>query len=281
MTKSVNPLKQYFRQPAIYLQLPSKGEFWADGSLALPETGELPVLPMTAIDEITYRTPDALFNGQAVVNVLQSCIPNVKNGWEAPAVDVNAMLIGIRIASYGHDMDVGTTCPECNTDAEVTIDLRVMLDAVKMPDYTKTIQYGDLEITFQPITYRDQNKTNQLQFEAQRQVQAITLNEVMPDAEKVIELNKALGRITELTLEALKWSIASIRTPQAMVTEPEHIQEFLQNCDRKLFMSIRDRIVEMRTNADLPPIAVKCENCGHEYEQSVQLDMASFFEAAS
>ncbi len=281
MTKSVNPLKQYFRQPAIYLQLPSKGEFWADGSLALPETGELPVLPMTAIDEITYRTPDALFNGQAVVNVLQSCIPNVKNGWEAPAVDVNAMLIGIRIASYGHDMDVGTTCPECNTDAEVTIDLRVMLDAVKMPDYSKTIQYGDLEITFQPITYRDQNKTNQLQFEAQRQVQAITLNEVMPDAEKVIELNKALGRITELTLEALKWSIASIRTPQAMVTEPEHIQEFLQNCDRKLFMSIRDRIVEMRTNADLPPMGVKCENCGHEYEQSVQLDMASFFEAAS
>ena len=55
-----NPLKQYFRQPAIYIRLPSQGKNYPEGSLNMPPTGELAVYPMTAIDEITYRTPDAL-----------------------------------------------------------------------------------------------------------------------------------------------------------------------------------------------------------------------------
>ena len=64
MTQSANPLKQYFRQPAIYLRLPTGGKYWPPGSIELTHNGEFSVYPMTAIDEITYRTPDALFNGQ-------------------------------------------------------------------------------------------------------------------------------------------------------------------------------------------------------------------------
>jgi hypothetical protein len=99
-----NPLQQYFRQPAIYVKLPSQGKFYANNTLDLPPTGELPVYPMTAIDEITYRTPDALFNGQSTVNVLQSCVPNIKNGWAVPAMDIDTLLVAIRIASYGHNI---------------------------------------------------------------------------------------------------------------------------------------------------------------------------------
>jgi hypothetical protein len=60
-----NPLAKFFRQPAIYVRLPSQGRNWVTGTINYPESGELAVLPMTAIDEITYRTPDALFNGEA------------------------------------------------------------------------------------------------------------------------------------------------------------------------------------------------------------------------
>ena len=80
---SNNPLTQYFRQPAIYVKLPSNGNFYPESSIDLAVNGEYPVLPMTAIDEITYRTPDALFNGQAVVSVIQSCLiikGETKNG---------------------------------------------------------------------------------------------------------------------------------------------------------------------------------------------------------
>jgi hypothetical protein len=74
---SNNPLTQYFRQPAVYVKLPSGGKYYSEGAIVMPANQELPVYPMTAIDEITYRTPDALFNGNAVVNVIKSCIPNI------------------------------------------------------------------------------------------------------------------------------------------------------------------------------------------------------------
>ena len=120
MSQNANPLKQYFRQPAVYLRLPSDGQFWPQGSLEMPANKELPVLPMTAIDEITYRTPDALFNGQAVVNVIQSCVPNIRDAWSAPGADINSILIAIRMASFGHEMELNSTCPACNCSGRVT-----------------------------------------------------------------------------------------------------------------------------------------------------------------
>ncbi len=280
MTQTANPLRHFFRQPAIYLRLPSDGNFWPEGDIAMTQNRELPVLPMTAIDEITYRTPDALFNGQAVISVIQSCIPNIKNAWSAPGLDVNAILIAIRIASYGHNMGISTTCPKCQTEEQYEIDLRNMLDQISSPDYTQTITHGDLEIAFQPVSYKNQNDTNQMQFEEQRMIRAIPGSD-LPDDEKIQKLNAALKRITELTVDAMKFSIASIRTPQALVTEPEFIQEFLNNCDRNLFSKIRDRVIELRVASDLKPVKIVCTNCSNEYEQSMNLDQASFFETAS
>ena len=71
----VNPLKKHLRQPKIYIKLPSQGKYWHPNAIDFPESGELPVYAMTARDEITFKTPDALLNGQATVDVIQSCMP--------------------------------------------------------------------------------------------------------------------------------------------------------------------------------------------------------------
>lgn len=280
MTKSANPLRQYFRQPAIYLRLPTGGKYWTEGSINLPENQELPVLPMTAIDEITYRTPDALFNGQAVVSVIQSCVPAIADAWQAPTIDLNAILVAIRIASYGHGMEITSTCPACTTQEDFELDLRTVLAQMSEPDFTKTVRQGDLEIVFRPITYRHQNEANQKQFEEQRVVQQIP-DSNLPDLEKIQRLNEALRKITELTVDALKWSIQSIRTPQAIVNESEHIAEFLSNCDRKLFAAIRDHVIGLRESSELKPVHIKCGSCGHEHDQTLTLDMTNFFAPAS
>jgi hypothetical protein len=280
MTQSANPLKQYFRQPAIYLQLPSKGNFWPEKSINMPANGELPVLPMTAIDEITYRTPDALFNGQAVVSVIQSCIPSIKDAWQAPTADIDALLVAIKIASYGHSMDFGTTCPNCKHETDYALDLRTVLDQMKSPDFDTPIIHGDLEIRFQPIHYKTQHDINQQQFEQQRKVQLIPGSD-LPEEQKLELLAEAIQRITEITIDALKFSVSSIRTPSAIVTDPEHINEFLKNCDRQLFNEIKDRVVEMRQSTELKPLHFTCGECQHEYDQPLTLDMASFFAPAS
>jgi hypothetical protein len=275
-----NPLRQYFRQPSIYIKLPSQGQNYPAGTLNMPANGELPVYPMTAIDEITYRTPDALFNGQATVNVIQSCLPNIKDAWAVPSIDLDTILIAIRIASYGHDMDFATSCPACNDTAERTIDLRTMLDALRSPDYASHITHGDLEIYFRPLSYKNLNDNSQLQFEQQKLLQVIP-DSAVSDADKMTALTRAFKQLTEITVRSLSISITMIKTPQALVSEQPFIEEFLKNCDRELFNQIRDHVLQLREQSELQPLKLQCTACNNKYEQALTLDMASFFAPAS
>jgi hypothetical protein len=277
---SNNPLKQYFRQPAIYIKLPSQGKNYPTGTLTMPPTGELPVYPMTAIDEITYRTPDALYNGQATVNVIQSCIPDIKDAWAIPSTDIDTLLIAIRIATHGHNMDFNTTCPSCQHESEQTMDLRTVLDSIQVADYDKTIHAGDMEIFFKPLSYRHVNNNNQMQYENQKLLQMLP-DAGIPDAEKMTALSDALKKITDITVVALSQSISVVKTPQALVSEPEYIEEMLKNCNSKLFNQIRDFILDLKSSSEMQPLKLVCSECSHNYEQSITLDMSSFFAYAS
>ena len=69
-SKPHNPLANYFRQPKLYLRLPSQGKFYPEGALDHSQIDEYPVYAMTAKDELMFKTPDALMNGQATVEVI-------------------------------------------------------------------------------------------------------------------------------------------------------------------------------------------------------------------
>ena len=280
MTQSPNPLKAFFRQPAIYLKLPSNGSFWPEGSVEFPHNRELPVYPMTAVDEITYRTPDALFSGQSVVDVVESCVPAIKHAWAMPYIDVNSVLIGIRIASYGHAMEVSTVCTNCNHEDDFELDLRNVLNQLQTPDYTKKVEHGDLEIIFRPMTYEEQNKNNLEQYEQQRMISMIPASD-LPDEEKIVRMAEVMKNITKLTVRALKTSIAAVRTPSAVVTDTDHIEEFLSNCDRTVFNIVRDQVIALRQANELKPLSLVCTECGTKYDQQLSMDMANFFVPAS
>ena len=148
------------------------------------------------------------------------------------------------------------------------------------PNFDQPIVYSDLQIYFRPISYQKQNEINLKQFEQQRTIVQVR-NSELPEAEQTKLLDQALKEITKLTVDVLVANISAIRTPNALVSEPEFIQEFIENCDRKLFALIRDHAVSMREKSDLPPLNVKCSNCEHEYQQPIMLDATNFFEPAS
>ena len=126
--KKPNPLVNYMRQPKIYITLPSEGKWWEKGSLSISENGEYPVYSMTAKDELAFKTPDALLNGQAMVDVIQSCIPNIKNAWHCPSIDFDLIMIAIRLATYGDRMSMPHKVPVINEEVDYDIDLRVLID---------------------------------------------------------------------------------------------------------------------------------------------------------
>ena len=275
-----NPLKQYFRQPAIYIKLPSQGKYYPPNTLAASVTGEYPVYPMTAIDEITYRTPDAMFNGQATVNVIQSCVPDIKDAWQLPAVDMDTVLVAIRIASYGHEMEFSSQCPACQAESDRSLDLRLVLDGLKEPDYSQCIRHGDMEVYLKPMTYKNLTDNSMMQYENQKLLQVLP-NADVPENDKMTTMGAALLRITEVTIKALAQSIAVVKTPTAMVSEPEFIEEMLHNCDRALFNQIREKIISLKSVAEMKSLHLTCDECNHEYEQQLTLDMSSFFGPAS
>lgn len=275
-----NPLAGYFRQPAIYIGLPSLGRWYSEDALESSANGEFPVYPMTAIDEITYRTPDALYNGQAFVDVVKSCVPNIKNPWEVPSCDVDTLLVAIRIATYGHDMDINSQCPECSSDEPRTLDLRNLMDNLQSPDYADPVTKGDLKIYLQPLSYLQLNNNNAIQFEEQKLIQMLP-NTELDDKEKISRMTDATNKITSMTITALADSITSIVTPDTVVTEKEHIRDFIKNVDRSMFDIIRSRIVEMKSRSEIQPLQIECSNCQHQYQQIITLDMSNFFGAAS
>jgi hypothetical protein len=280
MTETNNPLRKYFRQPAVHLRLPSGGKFYPTGTIDLPPNGEIPILPMTAVDEITSRTPDALFNGSAVAAIIGSCVPAIKDPWSVTAVDLSALLTAVRLASYGHEMEITTVCPKCGESHEFNVDLRVVLDNIKMPHYETPLISGDLTIFFAPLTYRQINDISRVQYEDSKLMQSLSDADISEE-EKISRLGEAFKRVTMLTIRSISTSIAAIKSQDAMVTEKRDLEEFLINAPKAVFDSIRDHVAELRTATELKALDMTCQSCSNQYKQEFTLDMSNFFVVAS
>lgn len=276
---TTNPLSAHFRQPAIYYKLPSGGAYWKPESLDLPVNGEIPIYPMTTKDEIILKTPDALLNGQGVVNVIQSCCPSINNAWDMPSVDVDATLIAIRIASYGNQMDFTSKCPHCDSEHDYAIDLGLTLQSIECPNYSVPVKVGDLSIYVHPQPYFSLNKTNMIAFEEQQILRSLQGLEDNPQEAKA-RFDEHLAKVIDLNIHLLADSTKSITTPDGTsVTDSAHITEFYNNADNKVIKEVQQYLNSLSDVSRIKAQTVVCANdeCGKEFPVTITFDYASFF----
>lgn len=271
-----NPLKQYFRRPALYLSLPSKGVGYASDVIEFPENKELPVYPMTAIDEITSRTPDALYNGLAVVEIIKSCVPAIKKPWEILNIDLDPILVAIKMATNGQTMELETLCSSCEETSKYDVNLAGILASFKPGDYAALLELPDLKIKFKPSTYKEVNSASTTQFEIQRVL--YSLESITGEEEKSKKTTEILKTINTLTIDLIVAAIEYIKTPESTVFDKNHIREFLLNCDKNTHNTIKETHIELRKSTELKPLDVKCMNCSHEYQQQFNINISDFFE---
>jgi hypothetical protein len=272
-----NPLRQYFRRPAIYLKLPSKGIGYPPGSLDFSETGELPVFPMTAIDELTSKTPDALYNGSAVPDIISSCIPAIKNPWDLRSDDLDAILVAIRIASSGGTMEIETECPSCNETSKFDLNLSQLLSTFNAGAYEKLLTIGDLKFKFHSLSYRDANKHSITQFELRRAFAQANIASLPEDEASKVNASM-MQQINDQTISLMTDAIEYILVEDQKITDKDNIQEYLRNCDRKSFQVIRDTNIDMKKDSETKPLDIKCPACSHEYSQEFILNVSDFFD---
>jgi len=275
-----NVLEAYYRQPKIYMSLPSGGKWYAPGSLDVSEDGKYPVYSMTAKDELMFKTPDALLTGQGTVEVIQSSIPSIKDAWKIPSIDVDAILVAIRIATYGQTMDVDTNCPSCKEEQRYGYELTKFLDELSQFSYTENFAVGDLVFHLRPFTYKEATKRALSRIEQER-IFNIVNAENMDDEERLERFGASFVKLTDLTVQMLADAVSKIDTPQGSESDREKIKNFINNAPKEIFDTVNDQLQAMKEKLDLKIKGAKCDKCNHVFDIAITMDQANFFNARS
>jgi hypothetical protein len=282
-TEQNNPLRKYFRQPKLYLKLPSNGQFYPPGALDMPENGELPVYPMTAKDELLMKTPDALINGQSTVEVIKSCIPSIIDPWKMPSIDLDAVLISIRLASYGEKLEIKKVVPNTTIEKDFTVDLRdVMKDVVNFT-FDQYLEIDEsITIQLKPITYREFTENNLKTFEEQRIFKVLNDNTI-DETQKLTVFSAAFKKLTNLTFDLVLASISAIDTPEGKVTNKAFIKDFFNNADKSYFEKVLKHLEKVKELSSVKPFIVHSTpedieaGAPEQYEIPITFDQANFF----
>jgi len=276
-----NPLKTLYRKKSVYISLPSNGKYY-NGGIALSVDNELGVMPMTASDEILIKTPDALFNGEAIIGLIRSCAPDIARPEEMPSCDLDLVLLAIRLATSGDKLEVSSTCPNCNSEDTYDVSLSHMIGTAKKinPDNQVVID-ENTTVTVRPYSLRSQMKGQVQKFHNYRM--QLALNEDIDEQEKAKIFNQALLVASSISVQLVADNITRVVVKNAetgeetSVTNPDHIFEWVENMDSVTYEKIIERIRSLSDPQLDTSIHLKCGNCQHEYDTSVELNPMNFF----
>ena len=279
-----NPLQKYYRQPAIYIKLPSGGRYYPKEVFTPTETGEIPILPMTVKDELAFKTPDAMINGQSTVDVIKSCVPNMLDPWKMVNYDTDAVLLAIRIATYGETMDVNFRVPVTNEEQSHTLNLPALLEDLGRAEIVdETMTSTKFKIEIEPLTYKSLTKIQIARFEQQKMYGTID-NSTMTDEAKQSAFAKSFETLNMVNFSLLVDSIKSITTPEGnTVVDRAQIIEFCNNSDAKTVTEIQEKLSDLRVQAQIPPLRIKAtedqikKGAPTSFEVPVTFDSSNFF----
>ena len=273
-----------YRKIVLYTTLPSNGEYWPQGTINISNPSkEIGIMPMTMLDEMNMRTPDALMNGEAIVAMIKSCCPDISDPWQAPLLDIETILVGIRVATYGPTLTVSTKIPVVNEVHEFSIDLSEAVSNLTQGTFKQehVLQDGTA-IKIRPMTYRTMTQTNIKNYEQARLATNLRSTDAT-EADKIAEIQKAFKQIASMTVQNIVDQIVSIKTPDAEYSMPNDVYEFVTNVPAPVAQEIKAIVTEQNkigtmkpVNVQVPPQFVE-KGAPKTVEQNLILDQSNFF----
>ncbi len=259
---SENPLLTKSRIPGTTYRLPSRGLFYHDDEIDHDVTNaEIIVNPMRTTEELLLNSPDKLLSGQAIVEVFEHCIPQIKRPMELLAKDVDFLLTCLRIVSFGPTMEI-TYTHICDDAGEHTysINLEDIIRGVREIDPTS------LESKFKMTLDNGQ---------------VLTIRP--PRYDRVMKLYQSLSNFDdkEMSQEVLKANIIANLTDMIAnvdeVTNPEFISEWLEDLKAGFVHDIQE-FVEIASDWGIEQdTTIVCQDCNEEVPITVPSNPISFF----
>lgn len=256
-TPPVNPLLERVRIPGETHALPSGGLFYTDELDNSVKNGEVHVYPMTALDEITIRSPDKLFSGEAVNEVFKRCIPQIKDPMGLLAKDVDFLMVVLRKISYGDDFDIKYThdCTDAKEHPYVVNMGHFVTNSKKIDPLTVTSMFSvtlenDQKIEMHPIRYRD----------------IVNLMQSLSDDNSVEKNNSRM-------LDTMVDIISNVDG----ITDRDHIDEWIKTIPVGWAKKLSDCVE--RTGDWGPDFSttIKCKDCNKDIEITAPMNPITFF----
>jgi hypothetical protein len=230
---------------------------------------------MTGMDEIIIKTPDALISGESTVKVVESCVPGIKDAWAMPITDTDLVFAAIRIATYGNTITIENKCPHCSAENEFNLDLNMIIEHYSHCSYENKLVLDQMVIKTQPLTYKQSTGYSLENFKIQQKL--VQLAQVEDVETQQTEYKIIFDTVAELQKTLYIDSIEAIEVGNQVVTERAYINEWLSNCDKSIFDSIKQHIETNQENWKLPAYPVECTSCAEQIQLKIELDQSNFF----
>jgi hypothetical protein len=280
----VNPLQGYFKQPSLYIKLPSQNFWYGDDDIKFDNDGELAIYPMSAIDEIMINTPDAILNGTTLENIVKNCVPGIINAKKIVIPDLEAIFLAIKKASTNKNgiYEFEEKCPKCNAENSFDINLTVLIDSMTSIELSDSIITLDdnLIIYVKPYTLEMRQLYTKKEIEEQRLIKQLDIqNQNIDDIDKAKIISDSINRITQMTFELVAQSIIKIEiiVNKEIVTDQSFINEWLSSISKTQADQIINTVVALNSTGVNKKLNAICSECNHTWKTELELDPTSFF----
>lgn len=293
----LNPLLEFARKPELSIKLPSNGNWYPDNMIDYTSNGEVEVYPMLPKDELLLMNPDSLLSGQANIKLLESCVPAVKHPENLLYPDANVLFLAIQKATYGDNLVMEVTCPECQKRAIALNDKEKIEEAEKsgeliihpqemeysITDILNSITYLDeeyfmkldngLTIYFQPNTLGDKIDYGLMNFNQEKIIKSYNeynFEESIENEEKRYIMNEVTNcyyKMNEIGNKLITSCICRIKLPdETFINDKKMIYEFVTNTKSSIITELHKKIKELN-NIGLPEkLTYRCNCCDYTWE---------------
>jgi len=279
---SNNPLQNYYRVPKTYVKLPSGTSYYTADIVEFTESGELAIKAMTSKDEMTYKNPDALLNGEAIRQALLSCVVGMHKPEKMLAPDIEVLLIAIKAATNGDNMEIEAECPNCKHINKYDVDLNAALHSAKPVEEENIVVLSNgVSVYLKPYSYSDSVKATGGLFE-QSKVFKTMQDETVPEEQKFKLFTSSFNKMAGLNVELVANSIIKIAKEVDNLIlfnnqeNKKHFIEFLANIEKADSDLINERLNSINTSGISKELTTKCEKCEHSWTSLIDYNPVNF-----
>ncbi|CAB4123116.1 hypothetical protein UFOVP29_275 [uncultured Caudovirales phage] len=277
-----NPLQSYFRQATTYILLPSQGKWYQPQDVTLTASNEISIMAMTARDDVLLNTPDAMLNGEALKKVIQNCVPDVHNVNALLMPDLEAIFVGMKLASNNGSIEINKVCPSCGAECNFDLQCQSVLDGQVMIDLDDSVVYIDqtLRVHVKPYNFQQRSIFIQREFEEEKILRSFDASNPNPNEFTRAEvMAEAVDRISLLTYRLVAGSITSVEilSTGEHVSDPNNIAEWLMNITSQQAEKVMQAVDDLNKCGPQKQLPIQCAACQFEWKDGVNYDPISFF----